>query len=428
MAMRAIIITLLLIFLVISPNLVFAQSNMAFEYQAERAMAMLEALRQNTIEQSLNRGGLIYPSAEGIAAFIVDRLHPYAETRFEYNDNIYLLKNAREHDFINTINPGIKFILGPKALRDKEKNYLQLDLGGDISNYYINQKNNRSDPYGRLDASFGKGRHRINFSQDYEIKSLPTSLVSAGIPGTTDYIYNTTEASWETLFHRFGFDVRYFKENDTYIGDYRLTSSFASQTANFTAFIIPEALPKTRFLFEYRYDIIDYLKALNDINDYYKDTYWLGVKGKITGKLSGTAKFGYETLRYRTGKEHRTVPVYGDLCYRYSGRVSFNFYALRELGTSNYTNEGNGEYLTIAFNNTIQISNKFNTLVGFWWSKYKYGGGDERFIYDYPLRLQYVFNNWLTGDLSYKYEFVKSDNDLYKYSDNVFSAGIKAKF
>jgi len=427
--LRSIGIILILLLLVINPNLSFAQGSNFSQYQAERAMAMLETLRDNTLSQALDQNEFVSSTeGEGILDFIAKRLHPYGETTLEYNDNIYLLKNDRTHDFINRISPGVRFILGPKDLQSKEKNYIELDLGGNISNYLINQKANRSDPYGSLDASFGKGKHRINFSQDYEIISLPASLVSAGTPGTTDYIYNATEVTWESLFHRFGFDVRYFRENDNYIGDYRLTSSFDTQTANFSAFLIPEGMPKTRFLFEYRYDIMDYFKAANDFNDYYKNTYWLGVKGKLTGKITGTAKVGYETIRYRTGKEFRTIPVYGDLLYKYSRKWYFVFNAARELGTSSYINEGNSEYLTVGLSSYYNITTRLRLSGGLTWTKYKYGGGDERFIYNYPLKLEYIFNEWFSGGLAYKFGFVKSDNDLYKYANNVFAAGIKAEF
>jgi hypothetical protein len=98
------------------------------------------------------------------------------------------------------------------------------------------------------------------------------------------------------------------------------------------------------------------------------------------------------------------------------------------LGTSNYVDEGNGEYLTIGLNNRFQLNTKLNTIVGMWWSKYKYGSGDERFIYTYPVKLEYAINKWLSGDLAYKFELAKSDNDLYRYSDNVFSIGVKVEF
>lgn len=426
---RPALIIFFLLFVAVSPVLVFAQANPAFQYAAaERSMVMLEALRENVIEQALDQGGAISLSGDGVLAFLSEHLHPYAEIDFEYSDNIYLLKNNRNHDFINKINPGIKFVLGSENRRLLDGNYLKLDVGGNISNYFINKKADRSLPYGKLDASIGKNNHRLNLVQDYEIKSVPTSTITAGKPGTTDYLYNSTDLIWESKLNRFGFDMRYYREDHVFIGDFRLSSTYAQQTGSFAFFVTPDLMPKTRFLFEYQYDIIDYPKAANDFNDYYKNKYWAGIKGKITGKLTGTAKIGYETVRYRTGKEYRTIPVYGDLYYRYSRRNLFYFYASRELGTSSYISEGNGEYLTLALNNRFQINAKMNLNTGFWWSKTKYGGGDELFDYTYPIKLEYNFRRWLTGIMEYKYEFVKSDNDLFKYSNNIFAVGLKAEF
>jgi len=413
----------------VSPVLVFAQANPAFQYAAaERSMVMLEALRENVIEQALDQPDLISPSGDGIMDFISDRLHPYGNIEFEYSDNIYLLKNDREHDFVNRINPGVKFILGPGDLLVRGKNYLELDLGGNISNYFIHHKADRSNPYAKLRANLGKGNHRIDFRQEYEVESLPTSLVSAGKPGTSDYTANLTDISWETVLNRFGFDLQYVRKTNDYIGDFRLSNSMSEQTGIFSAFIIPEATPKTRFLFEYQYGIISYPKTSTVFNNYYKNKYWTGVRGVITKKITGTAKFGYETIRYRTGKEYRTFPVYGDLYYRFSRRALFILNASRELGTSSYIYEGNGEYLNIGLTNRFQINSKTKLISGFFWGKSKYGGGDVRFSYGYPVRLEYSFNKWLSSDVEYKYQFVQSNNDIYKYSNNVFSVGLKAEF
>jgi len=396
---------------------------------AERDMVMMESLRQNSMEQVLGQEPMIYPSDDGVLSFISERLHPYTTFDIEYNDNIYQLNNDRVHDFIQKVNPGIRFLLGPKDLRTKEKDFLELDLGGRISWYDINHKANRSDPYGKINASLGRGKHRFDFKENYSIESLPVSQVSAGKQGTTDYIKDVTEVNWESVFHHIGFDSTYYRQNNTYIGDYKENSTMSMQKGSFAFFIIPEATPKTRFLFEYSYDKITYPKALTAFNNYYKNKYWCGVGGNITRKLSGTAKFGYETVKYyKTGKEYRNFPAYADLFFKATRRNMFIFTAMREIGTSNYVDEGNGDFLSLTFGDRIQLSSRIKFYGAFRYSKSKYGRGDEQFIYDYPLEFVYDFQKWLSGHIKYEYQFAKSDQDYYKYSNNVFSVGLSAEF
>ncbi len=425
--MRYIVIILVFGLFLIRAPFVFAES-FNVVYAQDRTMAMLEALRQNAMAKSLRENQRVYEGGEGILDFIGKRLHPYGSFEFRYDDNIYQLDHNIKRDGINEVNPGIKFVLGPENPYLSNENLLEFDVGGQIDTYFENHKSNRSNPYAKLNVLLGKGRHKLSFAQEYAFKSTLTSKISSGVAGTTDYIYNDSSVEWESVFHRFGFDISYDRQSYDYIGDFRFSSTSDIQVASFTAFLIPEAMPKTRFLFEYEHDATIYPKALTSNDNYKIDKFWAGVRGKITKKISGTAKIGYEWIRYKAQKKNWVAPVYADLTYQPSPRSAFFLFVNHDEGATSYVSEGNSEMLNISLSYRQDFSKRVNASTAFQFDKYKYGGGDTQIIFTAPVRLEYFFNKWLSSYLSYKYQKANSNQSYFRYTNNVFTAGAKAEF
>jgi hypothetical protein len=75
-------------------------------------------------------------------------------------------------------------------------------------------------------------------------------------------------------------------------------------------------MPKTRFFFEYDFSKGKYFKALSDGSDYKDNRFFVGVKGKVAGKTSGVAKFGYEHRKYRDQIKYNGMIVNIDLDYK----------------------------------------------------------------------------------------------------------------
>lgn len=411
-----------LFFLILKSSLVFsAEENIQF---ASRDMAMMEAFREAELDNALSEGQM----REGTPSFFLSHLHPYGSCDMQYNDNVYLVKDNKKGYTINRLNPGLKFVLGErKTTSAKEK--LELDLGAILNSYFENSKLNSQLPYLALSSEYGRGRY--TFDLDYSFNELTTTnsnLESGGTEGLTKFDTSHADASWEATFKRLGFAIGYNGTQTSYTKDFKASNTYLDQYLSFTGFFNPPSLPKTRFLLEYDLGMVEYTKASNKDNDADYGKVWVGVDGKLTSKLSGLVKFGFENRSYKGGTDNNTSDIDINVDYRYSPKTTVSILVSR--GTQEATNRSD------SFSDTTSLSLSCNYAMrprlalklGMDYSLQDYKSGKQDNNLGESVALEYAFHNWLKMLLSYNYNLRDSSTSNNSYQNNIYSLGMEVAF
>ncbi len=411
-----------LFFLLLMPSVyVFADAG---NPQSARDRAMELALKEQAVTAALGEAET-KEQGEGFA-FILSRLHPYAKIKTVYNDNIYLTPDTVKGDWVNTLTPGIKFLLGQEGL-DIEGQRLKLDLGGVLTSYYAHSQANRQKPYANFLLELGKGSHKLMLTERFRRDVTTTStLTPSGPGGIVDYTNNNTDFSWEATYHRLGYELGYTRDASLYAKDFKASNSYEDQMARLTGFFQP--LPKTRFLMEYNYGKFDYNKSAShsDNSDYHK--IWLGVKGEITKKISGLTKFGYEFRDYKGGTDYSGATVNLDLTYGYSPATSFLLHFLYGNKPGNYRSDGYVKGTDFSLSLLHLLSHRIKFQLNLDYADDKYHSGTDDKIYICAPRLEYLFRKWLSVYLEYKFEKRQSNRPTDKYENNVCALGTNVEF
>ena len=340
-------------------------------------------------------------------------LHPFLNAEVEYDRNIYLVDKNAKDDFITTISPGVHLEF------PWDSNLIRLTYRADIL-YYSH--------YSRLNNT----RHFLEGLLNYRFYKHSLELYER---------FRHTDTRQDTEFaqrikrneNRAGILVReFFNKYDIALGYENYLKHFITYGYRAYNYQKHSALaqgrykisPKLRALLEYNYTYIDYDHLIenpypdtggNLRSNAYFNQLLVGIDGRITSKLSATAKVGYQVRNY---KEEGKNDYDGSVGYLVVNQA-FSPYSQLELGGKKTLSEST--YTISNYYNIIwgwlryehQLSHKFRGALVFTYRNHRYpspsseGSSPERKRHDDIWRgtaeLNYRLQPWLNLKLRYSY-------------------------
>ena len=214
---------------------------------------------------------------------------PFFEYDALYRTNIFQTPTDKKSDFINTINPGIRFEL-PMAKTHK------LSMGY-LGNYFIYSRYNDNSHYDQnlnADAAFNFPRWSLRFGNTLR---LATEEATAQNARQRDY---TRESPYFGATYKFAdrwrFEGNYQFDSLTFAKQVDRTSEYQYHTMGWS--LNYKFWPKTAALVQY--GLLFRQHPADHTQDNTVHTPMVGLTWDPTAKLSGTVKFGYTIADYYT--------------------------------------------------------------------------------------------------------------------------------
>ncbi|MDD5428455.1 MAG: outer membrane beta-barrel protein [Candidatus Omnitrophica bacterium] len=288
-------------------------------------------------------GGRAHPSgALRLTDYLFSHLHTYADASVTYNDNIYLLHD-KTGDVVTKVRPGVDFLLGSQKLTEsgKPRSFFRMD-GGYACNYYINSKIDRNNPFASINLQGVGAHYKISLNHWFEKLQRPSEYLVAGLPGLVDCRLNVTDLSFMYTYGRVSAETRHKFNQINYEKFFARTNNIREQVITTTISVNPAITPRVFFFFEYDHGDYVYFRALDNVNDFKYNQFFIGAKGKVLNKFYGAVKAGKE-LRYNyshLNKYKDAFIIRGDLYYQFSRKTWFSAHFAREDRPS--TNKDSG--------------------------------------------------------------------------------------
>ncbi|MBU1125686.1 MAG: outer membrane beta-barrel protein [Candidatus Omnitrophica bacterium] len=401
-----------------------------------RDMAMDAAISHQEKESGSNE------VRETVMEFVLARLRPYTSITMEYDDNYFQTEKGKKDYLINTVRPGIRFVLGKEEEdeeertlelelpdeKKKERHELDLDMGVNISTFLSKATLNTQLPYVSLLSRLGRGRHDITFNYGYSQETEVKSVLVAGAEGVVDRNIQTMGAGWETSFNRLGFAVDYMKTDYFFKTDFKESNNLEEQMVSLTGYFKPLPMPKTRFLIEYDITNGVYCKSNTKDNDYDSRKIWLGVKGKLAPKTTGLVKVGYDDKNYKGIVDKETTTAEIDLTHKYSSKTELLFKYKRETEESPRRSEGYKDTNKFDLGSSYRLTKRLTLINGIEFTHEDSNTGVTNKIYDYTTKLKFSLRKWLSAYIQYEYEKKDSNVAGGGYVSNVYTFKTEAAF
>jgi len=428
---RTLVLLILGILLFSNYSFVFAQENTYPKDEAILAAFKEEAMQEafQEIEMSALLDG-VEKEGVGQSSELSFESHPYFESDLIYNDNIWHVADDVKDDLYLYLNPGVRLALSNilELYSNKLRQKLEFDLGAKITHsFYESVALNNESPYGRLTYILDGGKNKLRLSNEF-IKGydLSSELVS-DTEGLSSFYGNTTALSWEHSFNRLGFSLGYERIAREYAKDFKISNSYEDNVGIITGFL--NVTPKTRIFIEYNLGRYEYTKALTDANDYDYNIIWLGANGRLTKKIFGLAKFGYQNYEYANGvTKDGMITVKADLEYRQSLRNTFLLNLSIGDTSTGYVDYGMDRQYSAKLTFMRELNRKlfFNGFLSYVKDDYKSSQVDNTF--SYSLGLNYFFRKTMKMKLSYEYGDRSSTSRVSEYKYSKYLLGAELEF
>jgi len=391
----------------------------------------------------------------------VFKASPYANASITYDDNIYQLSDktsdlyyklaagvnlflGAEMEFMRelSLKRGYQFdegrlgeigVAGPSA--DLSLPTLKFDLGLSMTNYSKNSSldqkpfsnfNNGFMPDVAFEYKLGRRKNKLRIKQIIHPDIEALSAIRVGAQGQLRYVSNQTQLDWEQTFNRLGYNLGYSRKATSY-EDSNKSSDYSDQNFIFGGFI--QAFPKTRFFVEGNYGTGEYVESSDNGNDVEYWKAYLGVQGKISKKISGVAKAGYQIRDYNSGDQLKAMAADITLDYNFSPKTKFSLKLSQDSRDGNYSADGFNKNTTAILSANYAFNRKLNAdlgLISYMHDKYESGRRDKTFTSS--IGLNYLFGKWMTMTLSLVRIERESNNPLAAFENNKCTLSAKLEF
>lgn len=404
------------------------------DYQKEEAVvlafkeeAMREAFQEIEMRSLLD---IAEKDGEKSSSDLSFEAHSYLDTSIIYSDNVWHVADNVKNDLWLYLNPEVRLTLGNflELYMNKLQQELELDLGAQITHSFLRSVDlSREAPYGRLKYGLVGGRNKLNLSH-YFIRGYElTSDLAADVEGLTGYQGSETRLNWEYSFNRFGIGLGYERRANEYAKQYKISNTFEDNVGIITAFL--NLTPKTRVFLEYDFGRYEYTKALTNVSDYDYSELWVGANGKLSKKLSGLIKFGFENYKYESGtSKNNLMTIMADLEYKQSSK-NILFLDLSFGSTSTgYVDLGVDEQKSVELGFLHNFNSKLSFKGDFSFVNDNYHSSQVDNTYGYSLTLNYLFQKWMKIKLGYEYQDRSSTVHTSEYKNNKYFLGTELEF
>jgi polysaccharide biosynthesis protein VpsM len=355
------------------------------------------------------------------------KIVPWVKYDQQWDSNIFYDRENPQHDWIFVTTPGIigEFGFGPEGMHKVKADY-KVELGAFAR---FDDQN-----YGNHDLNTGIALDFDKYTFDVNNRFQFTSD-RAGTEFTNRVLrkINTFDAVMGWHFNKIDFDTGYRFYMVDYLSDTLKSIDYYTNEGWITGYV--QVAPKTQALLEFNYKNLQYPDASGrNANAYAILT---GVRGQITGKVSGTAKIGYKYKDYNssTQKDYSNYVAGIDLYYDMSQRVDMTFSYYRQPYESTYSN--NNYYIGDHFRYNIKydLGKNFTAILDAFWlhNNYKNAGvgeANKRKDNEWQLapRLEYKWKEFMVIGGGYKFHQRESNIGSRRYDQHVVNADITLMF
>jgi len=377
--------------------------------------------------------------------------HPYLNVYGEWSDNLYNTYTDEIDNFLTRVSPGVWFALPRKKIipitltphntspgglqyQLKEPDYTDRYmsyalLGADLKYYSENSDLNDTDWVAEGLFRYNlRGGLSLQIVDRYTIAEDTFGIETLLLPENRarfDSNFFMATADWE-MTEKLRFKVDYSNFLLNYDEDLYSYQDRDDNSLDIYGFFIYSE--KTSVFLQYRFVDVSYDEATD--NDSKQDFYYAGINWDTTEKLSLLFKIGYQDRQFDQDDRENYDGLALDFQtkYRYSEKTEINFSVYR-------TNEETDSFVAsdkTVWGGFLNYNQKFTEKVtGSIDLRYEDADytqlieqpRDEQTIYVRPA-IQYLFKEWLRGEIAYKYEEVSSELEINEYKTNTFLLGL----
>jgi polysaccharide biosynthesis protein VpsM len=382
--------------------------------------------------------------------------HPYVTLQGEYTDNLYNVNSKKTTNFLTTLSPGIWFALprkkvipvtitphnsSPGGLQLQLKDYEGTDryqayaLGGLDFKYYSSDSNlNTTD--GDLEGMF---RYNMRGGLSLQIVDRYTRgedrFDVGSITGVKEDKFNSNivlaTADWkitEKLRAKFDYS-NFWLDYDENIDAFKNRADNGFDLYGYYVYSV-----KTSFFLEDKY--IDVKYDTGKENDNNQNFIYGGIKWDTTEKVSLLAKAGLQKKNFDnnqtvsgTRKDYSGLALDMQTLYKFTEKTQFTFDVYRTNEETDSVLASDKTVLGASFGYKQKFTDKISASLDFVYEDAKYSQlvTQKRDDVRYSLRpaAQYLFREWLMGEISYVYEKRDSTDNFFDYQSNTILANLK---
>jgi len=260
------------------------------------------------------------------------------EMKTTYNDNIFRKETKKESDIVNIVTVNANYI--PKVdWERKGKTEFFFDFEGDGLTYSTGKADEDTRTGLRTGLNY-RITDKYGALLDYQfVKSQATS--SGNSEDDDEFVENLTHTFGVKLsaeWGKFPCSLRYQHEISNYEEDFK-TSDSQKDVMTLTGNI--RISPKTYAFLDYDYGEVSFPEKAT--SDYSFTTYSLGLRGKLSSKITGVVRVGWGEYDYDIGTKRETENIGGDINYHLSRRFLFKAGGGRSIEASTYTTDDASE-------------------------------------------------------------------------------------
>ncbi len=401
--------------------------------------------------QSAEGNEILLPEGEGAPADLFGieggYIHPYLSLEGSYTDNVFNVDSGTTDSFMTRISPGIWFTLPRKKIipititpHNASPGGLQQELvdaeGTDRYQLYALAGTDlffysESDDLNTQDVTL-EGMGRYNMASGLSLQLLDRYTLAhddfgVGI-STTDKNLREFQnnlvmatADWD-LTEKVRVKINY--SNFILMYDDSINSFLDRQDNSGDLYAYYRYSVKTSLFVQYRFTDVEYDSATQKNNS--QNFYYGGVRWDTTDKLSLLFKTGLQHKEYDNEapgfEQSNNLTLDLQTLYRFTEKTqaSVDLYRTNEESDSAFASER--VVLGVQLGYIQKVTEKITGRFNFNYQKADYtqialsDREDDTFIF--KPSVQYLFKDWLMGELAYTYEVSDSSNDLFDYDTN----------
>jgi polysaccharide biosynthesis protein VpsM len=344
------------------------------------------------------------------------KFHPHLDLQASYDDNVLISSTNQQADFSFLISPGLQLEYG-----SLDHNYLSLDYTMGIERFYrlTNLDAINNDVAFKSVFNFS----RVKLQIDHTFKDDTSEDFEAGT--RIEQQQNLTSASAEySLNQYFSIGALYHQELD----HFPTPGQNDSQLYEPGVAIYYHVSPKTDVFGEFDYGWADVSQGENQ----QFETVNLGLRGKITSKITGNIGLGYEHRDFSGTTPSidtvvTTVSLHGDFTKHTFADLTIG----RQINPSSTTNASTSVTVTRA---DFQINQKiyrekFLVYVGGAYEHDEYSGISRiDNIWEGRVGARYIATKWLEFGASYRYQHNASSASFVSFEQDLASVDALVHF
>ncbi len=245
-------------------------------------------------------------------------LHPHFEFISAYNDNVFL-QEKEQGDFAFVVSPGMQFILG-----QSQQNFIGLDYTASFERFVRFDSQDANNQFLKLDSRFEVNKLTLAASHLFQDIEGPNIQIGGRVHSRD----NITHLSAE---YRMSSKTSLGLGYDQYLHDYRLSGLIDSKEYAPYVALYYHMTPK--------FDLFCRLGLgwvrVDDGNNATYEQAEIGVRGKLTSKITGTAQVGYQHRSFSQNYEDiNTVVASADLQAQLTRRTALDVGVSRSVNPS----------------------------------------------------------------------------------------------